>query len=206
MLFFYALAYLTVGLRAIVVIPNASDLMIQGWSVQWGIYLAFAAFFGVFWVIRIFNKEFFSGRSIWGALIPLIGLAGYAVLLWMAALTHPNTVIHGFVTWIAPNLTTYYGIGYTVLAIVCAIFYMGLVPLISFMLYMRTRRGLGQKVFIKDLMIWFGLLIIFITVIVDFALLFLTPVTIAVIAVRAVMVVGFILLWSGYRLANLIIR
>ncbi|MFX1510831.1 MAG: hypothetical protein ACFFBR_11060 [Promethearchaeota archaeon] len=203
MLWFFAFAYLTVGLRPIMVIPNASAIMLSGWAVQWGLYLALAGFFLVFWSIRIFNKEYFSGRSIYGVIIPLIGVAGYAVLLWLAALTHPQLVIHGFVTWIAPNLTTYYGIGFTALATICAVFYLCLVPLISLWLYMRTRRGLGQKVFIKDMLIWLGLIIIFVTIVADFGLLFLPVTTIEVIAVRAVMVVGFILFWFGYRLLNL---
>jgi hypothetical protein len=185
------------------VIPNASAVMLSGWAVQWGMFLALAGFFMVFWSLRVFNKEYFSGRSVYGILIPLFGTAGYAVLLWLAALTHPNTVIHGFVTWIAPNLMTYYGIGFTALAIVYAVFYLCLVPLISLMLYMRTRRGLGQKVYIKDLLIWIGLLLIFITVIADFGLLFLPVATFEIIALRALTAVGFILFWLGYRLLNL---
>jgi hypothetical protein len=206
MLSFFALAYMAVGLRAIVVIPNATYLMLQGWAVQWGVFLAFAAFFMVFWTIRIFNKEFFSGRSSWGALLPLIGLAGFTVLIWLAALIHPHVVVHGFVTWIAPNLGTYYGIGFTALAIVSAVFYLGLVPLISIWLWMRTRRGLGQRVFMKDMMMWLGLLLIFIGIVADFGLLFVPIATFEVIAVRAVILIGFLLLWFGYRLFDLLIR
>lgn len=203
MLWFFSFAYLSVGLRPIVVIPNASAVMLGGWAVEWGFFLALAGFFLVFWSIRIFNKEFFSGRSSYGAIIPLFGVAGFAVLLWFAALTHPQLVIHGFVTWIAPNLTTYYGIGFTALAILCAVFYLCLVPLISLWLHMRTRRGISQKVFIKDMLIWLGLLIIFVTIVADFGLLFLPVAIIEVIAVRALMAVGFILFWFGYRLLNL---
>ncbi|MFX1564723.1 MAG: hypothetical protein ACFFCH_01910 [Promethearchaeota archaeon] len=204
MLWFFALAYLVIGLRPLVVIPNASAVMISGWAVQWGMYLAFAGFFLVFWSIRVFNKEYFGGRSSYGILIPILGTCGYAVLLWFAALTHPTVVIHGFVTWIAPNLTTYYGIGFTALAIIYAVFYLCLVPLISLILYMRSRRGLGQKVYIKDMLMWVGLLMIFITIIADFGLLFLPVATFEVIAVRAITAVGFILFWFGYRLLNLI--
>ncbi len=206
MLFFFALAYLTVGLRALLVIPNATPVMLQGWSVQWGLYLAVAGFFMVLWAIRTFNKEYFAGRSAWGALIPISGLGGFAALIFLSALTHPESVVHGFVTWLAPNLTTYYGLGFTIFAIVYAIFYLGLVPLITLWLYMRTRRGLGQKVFIKDLLILVGLLIILVTILIDFGLLFITPVIIPVIAVRVVTAVGFILVWFGYRLANFIWR
>jgi hypothetical protein len=206
MLLFFALAYLTIGLRALIVIPNATFLMLQGWAVQWGLYLALGGFFMVFWVIRIFNKEYFGGRSAWGVLIPFLGLLGFTVLIFLSALTHPETVVHGYVNWIAPNLSTFYGIGFTVMATVYAIFYLGLVPLITLWLYMRTRRGLGQRVFIKDLLVWVGLLIMLVTILVDFGLLFITPVTIAVVAVRAVTLVGFILFWFGYRLANLIFR
>ncbi|MFX1577962.1 MAG: hypothetical protein ACFFCF_12455, partial [Promethearchaeota archaeon] len=204
MLFFFALAYLTVGLRALLVIPNATPVMLQGWSVQWGLYLAVAGFFMVLWAIRTFNKEYFAGRSAWGALIPISGLGGFAALIFLSALTHSESVVHGFVTWLAPNLTTYYGLGFTIFAIVYAIFYLGLVPLITLWLYMRTRRGLGQKVFIKDLLILVGLLIILVTILIDFGLLFITPVIIPVIAVRVVTAVGFILVWFGYRLANFI--
>ena len=206
MLWFFAMAYITVGLRAVVVLPNASAMMIQGWAVQWGLYAAIGGFFMVFWVLRIYNKEFFSGRSVWGALIPLVGIAGYTVLLWLSALTHPDVVVHGFVNWIVPNLTTYYGIGYTVMAIVYAVLYLCLVPLVFYMLYIRTRRGLGQKVFIKDMLVWIGLLLIFIGIIADFGLVFLPIATFEVIAVRAIILVGFILLWFGYRLANLLFR
>jgi hypothetical protein len=206
MLFFFALAYLTVGLRAIVVIPSATAVMLQGWSVQWGLYLAVAGFFMVFWTIHTFKKEYFAGRSAWAVLIPLIGLCGFAALIFLSALTHSESVVHGYVTWLAPNLTTYYGIGFTIFAIVYAVFYLGLVPLITLWLYMRTRRGLGKKVFIKDLLIWVGLLIILVTILIDFGLLFITPVTIPVIAVRVVTAVGFILVWFGYRLANFIFR
>ncbi len=206
MLIFLALGYLTIGLRAIVAIPDATYLMLQGWSVQWGLFLGISAFFMVFWVIRIYNKEYWSGRSQYGAFLPLIGLAGFAALLWPAALTHPNTVIHGFVTWIAPNLSTYYGIGFTVITVVCTVIYMGLIPLISYFLYMRTRRGLGTRVMIKDMSIWLGLLFIFLGVLVEFALLFISPLTYPVIAVRALVLVGVILLWFGYRLANLVMR
>ncbi|MFX1317873.1 MAG: hypothetical protein ACFE9O_01900 [Promethearchaeota archaeon] len=206
MLIFFSLAYLTVGLRPIVVIPNATALMLQGWAVQWGLFIAFAAFFMVFWAIRIFNKEFFSGRSQWGALIPLIGLGGYAILIWLAVLSHPYVVVHGFVSWIAPNLGTYYGIGFTVLATVSAVFYLALVPLISIWLWMRTRRGLGQKVFMKDMMMWLGLLLIFVGILADFLTLFITPLTFEIVGIRAVILVGFILLWFGYRLANLFLK
>ncbi len=206
MLWFFALAYLTVGVRPLLMIPNASNIMLQGWAVQWGIYLGIGAFFEVFWVLRIYNKEYFSGRSKYGALIPIIGLVGFAVLLWGAAQTHANVVIHGFVTWIAPNLTTYYGLGFTILAVFYAICYMALVPLIAYWLYMRTRRGLGRKVFIKDMTLWFGLLLIFVGVIADFALLFISPVTFEVIVVRVIILIGLILVWFGYRLANFILR
>jgi hypothetical protein len=206
MLWFFAFAYLAVGLRPLFVIPNATDIMLQGWAIQWGLYLGIAAFFEVFWVLRLFNKEYFSGRSQYGALIPLIGLAGFAVLLWLGALTDPYVVIHGWTTWIAPNLATYYGLGFTILTIACAICYMCLVPLIALMLRIRTRRELGRKVFIKDIAMWLGLLLIFVTVIADFALLFLPVATIEVIAVRVVMAIGFILLWFGYRLANLFLK
>jgi hypothetical protein len=133
-------------------------------------------------------------------------LGGFAVLIWLAVLSHPSVVVHGFVNWIAPNLGTYYGIGFTVLATVSAVFYLALVPLISIWLYMRTRRGLGQKVFMKDMMIWLGLLLIFVGVLADFLTLFITPLTIEIIAIRAVTLVGFILLWFGHRLANLFLK
>lgn len=206
MLIFFALAYFTVGSRALVVIPNATAIMLQGWAVQWGMFIALAAFFMVFWTIRIFNKEFFSGRSLWGGLIPLIGVGGFSILIWLAVLTHPYVVLHGFVNWIAPNLGTYYGIGFTVLATVSAVFYLALVPLISIWLWMRTRRGLGRKVFMKDMMIWLGLLLIFVGILADFLTLFITPLTFEVIGIRAVILVGFILLWFGYRLADLLLK
>ena len=204
MLFFFALAYFAVGLRPLLVVPDATVIMLQGWSVQWGLYTAIAAFFMVFWVLRIFNKEYFSGRSQYGAFLPFIGLIGFTALLWLAALTHPIIVVHGFVTWISPNLTTYYGIGFTVLAIVCAVFYLGLVPLITMFLYMRKRRGLGTRVLIKDMSIWLGLLLIFIGVLANFALLFISPLTYPVIATRALVLIGVILVWFGYRLANIV--
>jgi hypothetical protein len=206
MLIMFALAYLSIGLRPLLVLPDATYIMLQGWAVQWGIFMGLGGFFMVFWAIRLYNKEFFSGRSSWGILIPIFGLAGYGALLWFAALTHPNLVIHGYVTWIAPNLTTWYGIGFTVLAIACAVCYLCLVPLVSLWLRMRTRRGLGKTVFMKDMMMWIGLLLIFVSVLADFLLLFVSPLILPVVAVRAIAVVGFLLLWFGYRLANLFLK
>lgn len=202
----FSLSYLSIGLRSLLVIQNATYIMLQGWAVQWGVFMGIGAFFLVFWAIRLYNKEYFTGHSTYGVLIPMVGLAGYAALLWFAALTHPNLVVHGYVTWIAPNLTTWYGLGFTVLAIACAVCYMGLVPLVSFWLRMRTRRGLGKTVFLKDMMVWLGLLLIFVSVLADFLLLFVSPMILPVIAVRALAVVGFLLLWFGYRLANLFLK
>ena len=206
MVFMFSLAYLTLGLRSLLVIPDATYIMLEGWAVQWGIFLGMGGFFMVFWAIRLYNKEYFSGRSSWGILIPLIGLAGYTTLLWLAALTHPNLVIHGYVTWIAPNLTTWYGLGFTVLASACAVCYLAVVPLVALWLRMRTRRGLGGTVFMKDMMMWIGILLIFVSILADFLLLFVSPMVLPVIAVRVLAIVGFILLWLGYRLANLFLK
>ena len=206
MLIMFSLSYLSIGLRSLLVIPDATYIMLQGWAVQWGIFMGIGGFFLVFWAIRLYNKEYFSGRSSWGILIPVIGLGGFAALLWLAALTHPNLVIHGYVTWIAPNLTTWYGIGFTVLACACAVCYLALVPLGALWLRMRTRRGLGQTVSLKDMMMWIGILLIFVSVLADFLLLFISPMVIPVIAVRAIAIVGFLLLWFGYRLANIFLK
>ena len=74
---------------------------------------------------------------------------------------------------------------------------------------MKERRSLGSKVFMKDLIFWIGLILIFVTITLDVGLRYIDPTValdMAVIAVRGLMAAGFFLLWFSYRLMNLFMK
>lgn len=206
MLWFWAASYAVMGFRILVISPDAVYKIVEGFSLQWSLYLSAGGFFGLFWAIRATYPNFFTGRGKWVALLPILGTLGFMGLLWPAVLTHPNLVYHGFVTVLSPNLTTYYGIGFTIIAFVDIVFYVGFVPLGVFFIQLLRRRKLGSKVMIKDLLLWIGLLLIFVGLIVDAGLHYVPVADMIVVAARALIAVGFFLFWFGYRLANYIIK
>ncbi len=206
MLWLYSLAYLVVALRYIMVIPNATVPMLQGWTSQWGLYVAGAAFFGLFWSVRSVYPNFFRGRGRIVVLLAILGTLGFITLLWPAVWTHPELIYHGFVTDLAPNLTTYYGLGLTILAFVDLVFYIGIGVVVVFFINLIRRRSLGFKIMFKNLIIWIGLLLIFITLLLDTGLRFIPGADLITISARGLMAAGFFLFWFGYRLADFIIR
>lgn len=206
MLWLYGLSYGIVGMRYIMVVPWATTSMLLGWSLLFAFCMGGAAFFGLFWVIRVTYPNFFTDRGRWVAFLPILGTIGFVALAYLTVHTHPVWIVFGFVTDLAPNLTTYYGLGFSILAFVNIVMYMGVVPLSVWFFYLLRRRSLGTKVMMKDLMIWIGLLLVFVTVLIDTAMRFIPGSDFIVIYARGLLAVGFFLFWFGYRLANIVIR
>ncbi|MFW9832134.1 MAG: hypothetical protein ACFFD8_10215 [Candidatus Thorarchaeota archaeon] len=206
MLWLYALGYGILGMRYIVVIPNATLPMLQGWDLLYAFSIGAAGFFGLFWIIRVSHPNFFKKRGRWVALLPILATVGYLTLAYLATITHPTLISLGFVTALAPNLTTYYGLGFTVLAFVNLVMYIGVRPIGLWFIYLRRRRSLGTKVMMKDLMVWIGLLLIFVTILLDTAMRFVPGSDFIVVYGRGLLAVGFFLFWFGYRLSKIIIR
>ncbi|MFX0079603.1 MAG: hypothetical protein ACFE8O_10235 [Candidatus Hermodarchaeota archaeon] len=210
-LWFWALAFLVWGIRIIILPNDALTLVIQPFALQWALYIGFGAFFGVFWLIRMTKPEIFEGRRAYLRILVIVGTIVFTYFAFTSAFLsgEPFEVWHGFVEDMAPNPMNPYGLGMLIASGIDLAIYVCIIPIGLYFLYMKQRRSLGSKVFIKDLIFLIGLILIFVTITLDVGLRYIDPLLVldmVVIAVRGLMAVGFFLLWFSYRLMNLIMK
>jgi hypothetical protein len=186
-------------------------LVVQPFALQWALYIGFGAFFGVFWLIRMTKPDLLAGRRAYFGLLLMVGTLVFTYFAFTSAFIsgEPILVWHAFVTDLAPNPANPFGLGMLVASGIDLAIYVCVIPIGLYFLYMKQRRSLGSKVFMKDLIFWIGLILIFVTVTLDVGLRYIDPLLaldMVVIAVRVLMAVGFFLLWFSYRLMNLIMK
>ena len=210
-LWFWALSFFVWGLRILILPPDALLLVMQPFALQWVLYIGFGAFFGVLWLIRMTKPDFFVGRRAYLRLLIFLGTIVFTYFAFTSAFLsgEPLVVWHGFVQDMAANPTNPYGLGMLIASGIDLAIYVCVIPIGLYFLYMNQRRSLGSKVFMKDLIFWIGLILIFVTITLDVGLRYIDPLValdMVVIAVRGLMAVGFFLLWFSYRLMNLIMK
>ncbi|MFX0201278.1 MAG: hypothetical protein ACFFCW_34605 [Candidatus Hodarchaeota archaeon] len=210
-LWFWSLAFLVWGIRILVITADALLLVVQPFALQWALYIGSGAFFGVFWLIRMIKPEFFEGLRAYLRILIMVGTIVFIYFAFTSAFIsgEPLLVWHGFVHDMAPNPMNLYGLGMLIASGIDLAIYLCIIPIGLYFLYMKQRRSLGSKVFMKDLIFLIGLILIFVTITLDVGLRYIDPLLaldMVVIAVRGLMAVGFFLLWFSYRLMNLITK
>jgi hypothetical protein len=210
-LWFWSLSFLVWGLRVIMLFPDSLMLVVQPFALQWALYIGFGAFFGVFWLIRMTKPDLLAGRRTYLSLFFMVGTIAFTYLAFTSSFVsgEPLIVWHAFVKDLAPNPANPFGLGMLVVSGIDLAIYVCVIPIGLYFLYMNQRRSLGSKVFMKDLIFWIGLILIFVTITLDVGLRYIDPLLaldMVVIAVRGLMAVGFFLLWFSYRLMNLIMK
>lgn len=210
-LWFWALSFLVWGLRIIILPADSLLLVVQPFALQWALYIGFGGFFGVFWLIRMTKPDLFAGRRAYLRLLVMVGTIVFTYFAFTSAFLsgEPFSVWHGFVIDMAPNPANPYGLGMLIASGIDLAIYVCIIPIGLYFLHMNQRRSLGSKVFIKDLLFWIGLILIFVTITLDVGLRYIDPLLaldMAVIAVRGLMAAGFFLLWFSYRLMNLFMK
>jgi len=210
-LWFWSFSFLIWGLRIILVDADSLLLVIQPFALQWALYIGIGAFFGVFWLLRMTKPDLLLGRRAWIRLLVFVGTIVFIYYAFTSAFVSgdPLLIWHGFVEDLAPNPANPYGLGMLIASGIDLAIYVCIIPIGLYFLYMKERRSLGSKVFMKDLLFWIGLILIFVTITLDVGLRYIDPtmaLDMAVIAVRGLMAAGFFLLWFSYRLMNLFIK
>ena len=192
MAFCFAYAYFVWGLRVLVLPWNATVAAIFPYFIEFGLALGLGGFFELLWSIRATYFDYVAKRK-WLYLFPLIGTVAFLALFGYCVFYAATPIYYGFVRDLAPDMSSVFGLAFIGVAAIDAIFYMGIIPLVVFF---RKRKGklLAGRTFLP----WLGILVLFLGVLLDFALRLLPAAMlpeIGLVGVRVFIALAFFGMW-----------